>query len=265
MILRRRVALDGVQLDSLDNRILVQSIEPAAGKDQISAVSLADGSGSRVTAMHRDWLDIVVKFSINEKSYRLEERAAVMEKVMNWAAAGGWLTVNYKTDRRVRVIAAQLPAEGDLQKRTTQYAITFRAYGVPYWQQVDANSLRLNSTSGAGVTFGVAGNAESVMDISFTNTSGGTIDTFSITCGGSSFSFAGLGLGNGETLVIDHEDNGRQCLLRIRIRGTSGGYRSAMDKRSGSDDLVVSPGVIWVSFSAGSSGTLLLQCAGRFA
>ena len=53
MQLMRRAALDGVQLDSLDDRIIIQSIEPAAGKDTLSAVSLggADGTWPDVTKL----------------------------------------------------------------------------------------------------------------------------------------------------------------------------------------------------------------------
>ena len=47
MILARRVALNGVQLDSLDNRILISAIDEAAGRDNISAVSLGAGDGQR--------------------------------------------------------------------------------------------------------------------------------------------------------------------------------------------------------------------------
>lgn len=265
MILHRRVALDGVQLDQVDNRIIIQGIEPAAGKDQLTTISLAGGAGSRVTSEHRDSLDIAVRFTINEKSYRPQARAEVFEKVMKWAANGGWLTVNYKPDRRIRVIAAQLPAEGDLHKRS-EFVITFRAYGVPYWQQAEASSLRLNGVSSVSRSFGVDGSRQTVMDITFKNTSGSTCNTLTITCGGSSLSFSDLGLAHNETLVIDHNDTGRQCLQRIRILNAAGtSYRSAMSKRSGSDDLFVNPGVNNVVLSAQRSGTLLISCAGRFA
>ena len=39
MILKRRVALNGVQLDSLDNRILISGFDEAAGRDTIGAVN----------------------------------------------------------------------------------------------------------------------------------------------------------------------------------------------------------------------------------
>ena len=54
MILSHRAALNEVQLDSLDDRILVQGVDEAAGKDQIASVSLFGGVGQRITNRHRD-------------------------------------------------------------------------------------------------------------------------------------------------------------------------------------------------------------------
>ena len=264
-VMAHEVSLNGQSLGDVDDRILVAGISSDAGKETVGTVSPFGRPGQRITGVHRDSLDIAVRFTINEKSYRPQARAEVFEKVMKWAANGGWLTVNYKPDRRIRVIAAQLPAEGDLHKRS-EFVITFRAYGVPYWQQAEASSLRLNGVSSVSRSFGVDGSRQTVMDISFKNTSGSTCNTLTITCGSSSLSFSDLGLAHNETLVIDHNDTGRQCLQRIRILNAAGtGYRSAMSKRSGSDDLFVNPGVNNVALSAQRSGTLLISCAGRFA
>ena len=262
MRLMRRAALNGVQLDEIDNRILIQKIEPASGKDQFNAVSLWDRPGNRVNKKHRDYVDVTVTFSMDIKKNAFTERSEVFEKVMSWAMGGGWLTLSQKPERKIRVIAAQLPAEGDPLEWTNRYSITFRAYGVPYWQQEAASQLQVRGVSSLSRQFGVAGNVRSVMDVNFTNTSGGTINSFSISCGGSSISLTGLGLGNGETLTIDHPDDGEKSWLRIRIGGRSVlGCRSA----GSSNDLYVNPGVITASMSAGGSGTLLLSCNGRFA
>lgn len=264
MILSKRVALNGVELDSVDNRILIQSVEPAAGKDQINAVSLWGGAGSRVTAEHRDSLDVQVKFSINED--RAAERSSVLELACQWARAGGWLTVGYKPDRRVRVICAQMPAEGDSTAIGAVYAIVFRAYGVPYWQQANPTLLQITGTSSGQRDFGVPGVHECVIEISFRNTSGSTINALTVTCGSSTFSFTSLGLANGETLVTDHTDDGRISLLRIRIQAANGTYRSAMDKRTAgsANDLNVTPGTARVSWNAGGAGTIVFSCAGRY-
>ena len=116
-------------------------------------------------------------------------------------------------------------------------------------------------------SFGVGGTRETVMEASFKNTAGFTVNRVDITCGGSHIYLRSLALANGETLQIDHEDTGKQCVLRIRIQGTNGAWRSALDKRTAdsTDDLTVRPGIISVTLYAGGIGTLLLMCAGRFA
>lgn len=265
MILKRRAALDGVQMDSVDSRILIQKIEPAAGKETIDTASIWDGSGSRVTGIHRDSLDIVVTFSVNEKSYHPAARSEVIEKVNTWAAAGGWLTVNYKPGRKIRVIAAQLPGEGDAMERN-QYSITFRAHGVPYWQETDPEALALE-TVGSGETSvngtcQVAGNQRTAADVTFKNTGSGTINTLTLRAGDSSLIFTGLGLAAGETLTIDHTDDGKMSLMRCRI-----GSRSVMAKRTAgsANDLWVEPGARTVGFTAGGSGKMEIRIAGRFA
>ena len=267
MKLTRRAALDGAQLDEIDSRILIQSIEPASGKDQLNTVSLWGGVGSRVTNEHRDSLDVVVKYSLDMKHALYAERNEVLEQVAAWAMKGGWLTISQKPDRHLKVFCAQLPADGDQMEWTNRYSITFRACGVPYWQEERASQLRLNGVRNVSRQFGVGGTRETVMEAAFTNTSGSTVNQIDLTAGSSAFHLRGLGLANGETLKIDHDDDGKKCVLRIRIQGTGGAWRSALDKRTAesSDDLAVSPGIITVGMSAEANGTLLLACAGRYA
>ena len=65
MQLKHRVALDGIELDSIDDRIMIQKVETADGKESVSTVDLFGvGSGSRVTSIHRSTLDVTVKFTI---------------------------------------------------------------------------------------------------------------------------------------------------------------------------------------------------------
>lgn len=266
MILSRRVSLDDAELDEVDGRILIQAIETGAGKDQITTGNLGGIDGGRVTAQHRDSVDIIVKFTINEKSYRPAERAAVLEAVCTWAAAGGWLKVNYKEDRRIRVIAAQLPGEGDARDRGNTYAITFRAYGVPYWQDETPQGFEAKGVSSFNnKQLKNAGNRDSVLDFRFKNTSGSTVNTLSVSCGGDQISMTGLGLANGETLELDHDDNGKRCLQRIRICSTAGVWRSVMDKRSGADEIRIRPGTNLISMSAGGSGRFYASAGARFA
>lgn len=267
MRLTRRVALDFRELDELDPRILIQGVEPGAGKDTIGTVSLWGGTGSRVTGRHRDSLDVTVKFSLDIKKDRYWERAEVFDRIMTWASAGGWLTLSQKPGRRLRVVAAQLPSEGDPLEWTNRYSITFRAYGVPYWQDVQVTRTGSSGSASASLTLDVGGNTETAAEAAITNTSGATVNTLTLTAGGSAMTFAGLGLADGETLHIDHEDDGLRCVLRIRIEDAGGTFRTALDKRTpeSSDDLTVTPGENAVTLSAGGAVTLRVWCRGRYA
>lgn len=265
MQLRHRVSLNGIQLDAQDSRILIKGIEEVAAKDQISTVSLWGADGSRVTGQHRDSLDVKITFQIRLKKKSMAERETVIEKVNAWAAGGGTLMLNYKEERILTVILAEAAAVGDPWNWTGEHTLTFRAHGIPYWQQQYAAMIRQTIDNGS-VTLGVSGSARSVMDAEFKNTSNASCGSFKLTWQGRKIQLDNLGLGVNETLVIDHDDNGKRCLLRIRIRNTSGVYRSAMSCRTtdSADDLWVDPGSVAIGVNASKSGLLILSCAGRY-
>lgn len=268
MQLRHRVALNGIELDSVDNRIMIQRIETADGKENIANVSLWGGTGSRVTGEHRDSIDITVKFCIRLKKRSMAEREEVLEKANAWAMSGGWLTTNFKTNRRIMVFRAQAAGAGDPWEWTKTYSIIFRACGVPYWQEINPAIVMRQGVSSVEMTLGVNGSARSVCEAQFKNTSGSTCNTFSISTGESQMSFTDLGLASGETLVIDHNDTGKSCVLRLWIMTAGGAWRtSVMDKRSAgsSDDLYVTPGVKTITVTAQRSGKITVMSSGRFA
>ena len=267
MRLAHRVALNGVQLDEVDDRIMIKRVETADGKENISTVSLMGGSGSRVTGVHRDSIDVTVKFNIRLKKRSMAEREEVLEKVNAWALGGGWLTVNFKENRRIRVFRAQAAGAGDPWEWTKDYAVVFRACGVPYWQQENPVMLMRQNTNHEVLRMGIDGSEESVLEAQFQNTGSGTINTFSLQVEGSTMAFSTLGLGAGETLVIDHNDTGKRCDLQLRIRNISGGYRSAMAKRNtgSSNELKVTPGSHDITMNAGGNGKITVSCYGRFA
>ena len=269
MIGARRVALGGAQLDEADSRIVIRSIEPADGKESISAVGTAAGYGQRITGYRRETADIVVKFAIKARKTDLSTRAEVLEKANAWAAkaaperGGAYMTVNYRSGRRIKAVLVQAPGEGDLWRWTDEFRITFRAYNVPYWE--DSSETTLVSETGvtsntSSVTVG--GSAMTPLSVEFTNTASATSDTFSISADGKTIAFESLGLAVGEKLVID-ENNG---LFRARIKNTSNVYRSVLAKRTAasSDDLRVKPGTVSVVTASAKAGTLSVKYRGRY-
>lgn len=253
MILSRRVSLGGVQLDSLDNSIVIKSVDPSVPHESVNAVNRMGGFGQRMTRHHWETLEVSVKFAIDLPKTQMIARRAVFDKIIKWAIGGGWLTTNQMNGKRMYAEKAVIPSGGDMREWVSEYTIIFRAYGVPFWQDDTATA----DVSGA---LTVPGIIRTVCDAEIENGGSSTIDSMTVTAGNSTMEFSGLGLAAGETLKIGHGNDG---VLWIRIYSDNT-YRSVLDKRTGgsADDLYVDPGVRSVS---ASSGTASFSCYGRYA
>ena len=259
MILSRRIALGGVQLDTLHERIVIRSIDTGTLKESVNAVNRMGGFGQRVTGQHIETMDVVVKFAIDVPMTNMALRRSVWEDVIAWALRCGWLTVNFMPDRRIYVDKAILPGSGDLREWTEDFTITFRAYNVPFWQDVNPNAVAERGVSSWAGTLGVPGHLRTVADVTFKNTSGSAMTSFSITCGGSTLSLADISLANNADLVISHGTDG---LLRITAGGTS--VYNKLTAAS-ADDLYMNPGTAAISMTAGKAGNVTVSCYGRYA
>ena len=262
MILSRRVALNGAQLDEIDElgRIVVGAIEEQDGSEAVTTTPLARGNGQRVTDMRRNTLDVTVHFSLWIHKEDLQARAELLEKVNAWAAGAnnGTLTVNYRPDRQLKVMLAQAPGGHDMRAWTNDYTITFRAYTSPFWE--DAAELKAYSpiaASGA-MWFPVSGNTSTFADVTVTNRSGMLLNNIRVTVAGQTMS-VNVSLNAGESLVIEHLDNGKYRFLRVRK-----GESSVLHLVTGADDFVVQPGQNHLSFSASRAVQVTVSTRGRY-
>jgi hypothetical protein len=260
MILKRRVALNGVHLDSLDERIIITGIDEAAGADKITATMSANGSGQRVVKKRRDTLDVTVKFTMAIKNDDMAARALLLETVNAWAAKGGWLTVNYRPDRRLGVVLAQVPGGGDQFNWANEYTIVFRAFAVPYWEDVAPATATSGTGSSGSMQITVPGSAETVADVTVVNKSGAAIAKVELTIGGKYMKFeTGTILASGQSLVVDHPQTVNQIYFRATVSGSS-----VMRYRTGANDFTVQPGNVSISFSASRAVQVNVSVKGRY-
>ena len=256
MILSKRAALNGVQLDELFPEIVIRSVDPGVPHETVSAVSRGRGFGQRVTGQHWDTLEVSVTYAIDLPKKEMALRRQIFDAVNTWALQKGWLTVNWLEGRRFWVDKVVVPGSGDLWNWTNDFTIIFRAYGVPFWQD-EIPAQAVSSVTGNGsVALQVSGNVKSVLDISFQNRSGMTINNFQVQAAGNRIMLTSLGLGGSAVLRISHGTDG---LLRITAGGTN-----VYSKYSGADDLYVDPGPVTVSFAADRAGVLTASCCGRW-
>lgn len=259
MRLKRRVALDGVQLDSLDNRILISGIDEAAGRDNISAVSIGAGNGQRITNKRRDTLEVVVRFTMAIRNDNMAARSALLDQVNAWASAGGWLTVGHRPGKRLNVILAQAPGGGDQFSWANEFTLTFRAYGQPYWEDTEATEAELTEGDAGTGTITVPGSAPTNAEVSAENTSGDTVTDFSITINGCTMAFSGISWADGDLLTIGHIQNGNIYVLQARA-----GVSSILGLKTGDDEFILNPGNNNISFSAGGDAAVTVYARGRY-
>ena len=262
MILQRRAALNGNQLDQQDSRIVIRSLDPGTPQENITTADLMGGSGQRVTGQHWQNLDATVTWAVDIPKKQMSSRQTIFDKVNKWALQKGWLTFGHMSGKRLYVDKVILPAAGDLFDWTRDFQITFRAYGVPFWQDSTATTAAIAAADENQGSITVPGTVRTVCDADITNASGSTVDTMSVKIGNSTFSFSGLGLESGNRLVIGHENNGT---LYIRKYTSSTLYSSVMDKRTGSsaDDLYADPGENAILITGGDA-TATVSCYGRY-
>ena len=259
---RISVALNGIDLASIDSAIILQGVDEGAASWNITTGGRAGNSGQHVTNVEKRYRDVVVNFAVAEKR-DLIKRATVIQKVCAWAANGGDLTVNYRDRQKLRVICAQMPAVKTLTKWAETYSITFRAYEVPFWQSMDAESAAITAGTSGSVTLAVKESAGGKLCFEATNGSGSTVNAASVTANGKSIIFASLGLANGEKLIGDYDENDVQ---RLRIKNTSNVFRSVLDKRTtaSADDVPLKQGGNTVSVTSGAALSWNVYTYGRW-
>lgn len=268
MQLSRRIALGGVQLDSLDGRILISEVYELPGERTVSAASIYDGTGndtgSRVGNQHRNSKKVRCKFRINYKKPYMTERAALLDKIMGWERNGGVLSIGARPGQRMQVRCQQEHEVGDLRDWTREYTIIFEANEKPFWENTTPDTAESKTAASGSVNLEVSGNMENVLTLDIENKSGSTINKITVSANGYKFEFKDLAMAANEHLVIDHTS---KQVLRIRLKSASGSYRSAMVKRTetSDDELRVSPGTVTVSYTADRAVMLTAKCWGRSA
>lgn len=255
------VALNGIELHSLDGGIVLQGVDEGAASWNISTGNRAGKDGQFINSIEKRYRDVIVSFAIAEKQ-DLIRRADILQRVCAWAAAGGDLTVSYRDRQKLHVICSQLPSVKTLTKWAETYSITFRAYAVPFWQSMDAESADIASGTSGSATLRVKESAGGKLCFEATNTSGGTVDTVSIAANGKSIQLQNLGLTNGKKLILDYDDRDIQ-----RIRTLSGStYASVLSNRTtnSDDDVPLKCGENTVTVTSGAAMSWKVYTYGRW-
>ncbi len=200
MITRLTAAMNGIPLDSLDERIRLTDIIEETPDEKLMTSAAASSIGLRVTGRQRRCLKVKLRFVIREKD--AARRAMLLDRVRRWAG-DGILTIGTRPDQRLRVHAEALPGAVSALNWTQTISMTLSAYAVPFWE--DALPVRADIGAGTPVTLRPGGTEQTPLLFSLRNTGEETLDTVTIRLRGEALRLTGLGLHSGETIVMDDE------------------------------------------------------------
>lgn len=259
MILMHRVALGGVQLDSIDSRIMVKGVATQAASEKPGTAQKAT-NGLRYNGTKRESLDVTVRIGLRIYDDEMDEREELMEAVNAWAKKlPGWITTTQKPGRRFWAEAVRTPAPGDPAEWTNEFTYTFTAYALPWWEDSEETSVTMTEGDEKEDTLVMPGSTDTAAEVTIQNTSGYTINQITITVNDTEMTFTGLGLANNGYFTLDHQLVKGVYVLRAKI-----GNASKLNCMSGDDELILHPGENEISYSADGDVIATFSARGRY-
>ncbi len=237
MITRYRASMNGTQLDSLDDRIIITDIITDVPSESITTNERPSG-GSYLTAVTTQSLTVRIRVELHSQS--VSERRGLYSTVCRWGMGGGFLSISEKPYERLHIDKMTLPSV-DALKWTEALEFQLTAYSCPWWEDIDAQTVTGSTGRYSDAWFYNYGHLPMAVDVTATVVSG-TMTGFIVASGytqdGASvmentMTFTGLTVAPGESFTISHDSDG---ILHIEAAGVS-----VLNKRSASsaDDLII--------------------------
>lgn len=257
MITRYRAWMDGIALDEIDEHIIIRDISESAPVLDINTAARPGTDGMQLLGITRTMLTVAITLEIHDR--RTDRRQATADRVNAWCR-GKVLTVSTRPGKRLSVVCTGYPAVSSALRWTDALTIMLTAYEVPYWEDAEAMTETAEGQASDERTLTVGGTADTVLEVDIRRTGATTLNPVRIKAGASLLELVDVGLKEGETLHISHDEAGR---LTLTIDGVEDAPRSVYNclTPESSDDLVISPGPADVQYT---SGTLPVRITWRW-
>lgn len=246
--------INDAALRDVDPRLNIVDIHEQPADTTLEWGSASGVSGQRLLHRTRQGKRIQIEFDIREL-FDLAARAAIVTAANAWAA-DGVLKVSYRPRQALNVVLAEAASIEDARDVTAGFSITFQAGPDPYWRDEDATVYSYSGSSASGEIITVPGQAPVSPEITVTPSA--TLNTLSITIGGTTMAFASLNVAANTTLTIAHDERG---FLTVKA-----GTTSVLNKRTAAsvDDFLLKPGKRGLSYTADASCAMNVRFRGRY-
>lgn len=254
MISRYRISINGIEMDSLDDNLLILDVSNPQPERTRRKTTAANLDGYELTETYVEQQTVTVTFELH--IYDTAERNRVLQLVNDWAAAGGILILNDRIGQHLEnVYCDQFASMESVRNWTDPLTLVFSTTTNPRWVSDEMITRSLTGRSASG-TLAVDGN-DGYSLVSVDITANAAVTSVQIGCGNTVLKIQNINLANGQKLNIDYV-KGRY--LRIRANGVS-----VMDKLSAdsSDNLRAECGkVSTVSVIANNKVTAMFTARG---
>lgn len=253
MIGRYRVSINNIQLDTVDDRILIENVQYPEPNVSRAVATLGSRDGGIVTRRYRQKAEASITFSTNV--YGTEERLDVIQKVIRWMNSGKVLRIN---DRNLTHLSHAIPEVYpaiNVRDWTEPMTITFSDYVFPYWEDDEETVINIAAGTNKSGSITIPGSAEETY-LNAEITAGASVTWIKVISGDYMIHLTNLSLSSGNVVTIDHDD---EMNLRIR-KGTT----SLLEKRTAasSDDLMAKIGTNSINVQASGSVSSVIKARG---
>ena len=253
MISRYEATLNGVALSSLSPFILITDISYDEPQYSLRNVTVAKRQGARIQSTYKEKASATISFQI--RNYDIRERQIICENIRHWAKNGGSLQVTDRPGQKLVCICTKAPVIGSSRNWTDILSMTFTAYNLPYWQDLNLVSASLTGTNVNGNLY-VPGDAKETM-VEAVITPYGTLTTVNLGVSGRTLTLSGMSVPNGAHIAITYD---AQMIQSIKY-----GTTSLLNKRSGADDLIAQCGTNNpVAFTANVNTNVIFNARGLY-
>lgn len=198
--------------------ILVQDVTESKPSTQIMAVGNAVGIGQRVTQNARNYLEVVVHFSIMLLPGNEAQRMQILKAVNDAAMRCTYIQVGYRSGMSLKpVVLAEAATVGNIRKWNDTYQLVFRAYELPYWQKTSITSVSSNGVTTATITMNNGSAVQTPLYGIITNKGTAALTSVKIECGSQKIQLTGLNVATNNSVSITYVNG----VIRIMAAGSS--------------------------------------------
>lgn len=225
MTSRYRIALGGVQLDSVDKNIVITDIRYNTLKSEIQRISTGNLDGFVVSGEQLTERLVTVTFML--RIYDTAKRNEACMKINEWASAGGTLTTNDRAGQRLHYTKCiQFASIESVRNWTDPLTLVFSTTSLPYWRSNNQVTKILSGKSAIGklVLDGDVGYAP----VEVTVTAKEAISSLQLKAGDTILKLTGMNIPANKTVVVDMINGMRH----LRIRGNGASVMGRLDPAS---------------------------------